>query len=105
MSGAPFTQDTANQLMQTKGFMGLVDECKANNHQLQSTAESALAHLRGQMGDAFQVHMGEIVQVCQQNNVLLDGITGSLSHGITTVGNQEEAGAALFRSAGLDFVH
>lgn len=91
-----FAQDLIVQQAQTNGLLALVSDTAANNQALLTTTSSALAVLQGQMGDAFQLAMQRIYDVCVANNGLLSGITDNLQAGLTAVPGQDAAGAAPF---------
>lgn len=94
---APFSQDTANQIAQTKGFQGLLDDTAANNTAFQTAGDQIQSVARGQMATAFAGHHAEIVSAAQNNRTTLEGLTTGLNHGIQSVQAQEETGASLFQ--------
>ncbi|SLH41109.1 hypothetical protein [Mycobacteroides abscessus] len=96
---APFTQDTANQIAQTKGFMGLLEDTSANNQQLRAVGDSVAAVIQGQTARAFASHHAEIVTSTEANKNVLSGITDALNQGIQSVAAQEETGASYFQGA------
>ncbi|MHC9295446.1 hypothetical protein ACRCUN_23540 [Mycobacterium sp. LTG2003] len=92
-----FTQDTANQIANTKGFRGLVDETAGNITQLQALIDTVPGVARGEMAAAFTTRSMEIRQVALLNNNTYTAITDGLQHGIALIANQEAAGASFFQ--------
>ena len=93
---APFTQDTANQAIQVKSFMALLQDIAGNNAKLRAVGDQAQAVARGQMAMAFHTHHAEICESTEANSRVLSGITDSLNTGMRTVAAQEELGASYF---------
>ncbi len=98
---APFNVDLANQIAQSAGFKGIVEETMANNNQLKATAESAMAANQGQMSTAFQGWMTELVSHATINNQKLDTISDALNFGIKSTSSTDESGASAFSAGGF----
>ncbi|WP_176561869.1 hypothetical protein [Mycolicibacterium palauense] len=96
-SGSPFSMDMAVQAAQTASFQGLVDSAQANNKQLMTIADSAMAANRGQMSQSFQVWLSDIHQTAVTNNQVLDSIREALHFGIGSTDAQEASAAADFQ--------
>jgi uncharacterized protein YukE len=94
--GQPFNMDMAMQIAQTQSFQGLVDATRANNTQMQSVADSALAANSGQMSQQFQVWLADIHQTATSNNQVLNDITDALHMGIGSTDNADASHAANF---------
>lgn len=91
---APFNVDLASQQAQTEHFRSDVETTMATNNQMKGIAESAMTANQGQMSQAFQSWMEDIVQHATTNNQVLSGVVDALSFGIKSTTSQEESNAA-----------
>jgi uncharacterized protein YukE len=97
---SPFSMDTANQIAQTKGLLGLVEDAQGNIRQIQGVADQYLAVHSGQMADAGQSAMHDLNASMTQNNQVLQVIVDALHNTTNIVQNTEsDNAAAVLKSA------